>query len=317
MKGAEAILRSTGGLCNLSSVVVRPLDSFNDLKRKIRLATILGTLQSTLTSFKYLRKIWKDNAEEERLLGVSLTGIMDHPVLSGNLHPCLSFTDGFQHLTSLREVLFDLKQEALETNKVWSDRLGINKSKQLTLIKPEGTVSQLVNSGSGIHPRYSKYYIRKVTQDIKDPLTQMLIDQGVPNQIKGEKVYFSFPIKSPEHSVVKEDIGPIQQLELWKTYRTYWCDGNPSQTIYYNDSNFTEVQDWVWKNWDIIGGLSFFPVDDNVYEISPYNPCSKEEYEEAVRNMPEINWARLTDYEKSDQTTSSQEFSCSGGACDL
>lgn len=318
---AEAILRSSGGLCNLSEVVIRPTDTLEDLTRKVKLATILGTLQSTLTNFKYLRKVWKDNAEEERLLGVSLTGVMDHKIMSGRQDHrtdsmvCMEF-DKFGSY-SLEETLQTLKQVAAETNEVWADRLGINRSKQLTLIKPSGTVSQLVNSSSGMHPRYSKYYIRKVTQDNKDPLTQLLKDSNVPHQIRGDKTYFSFPIKAPEGAITQKDMSAIEQLELWKIYRDHWCDGNPSQTIYYTDREFLDVQAWVWKNWDSIGGLSFFPVDDNVYEISPYNPCTQEEYEEAASTFPTIDWGQLVNYETTDQTTSSQEYACAGGACEV
>lgn len=307
-------------MCNLSEVVIRPDDTLATLKNKVRLATIIGTLQSTLTNFKYLRKVWKDNADEERLLGVSLTGIMDHPVMSGRYDTrdagWWEHSD-FYTCSSLSEVLQTLRIEAINTNREWSQILGIALSKQLTLCKPSGTVSQLVNCSSGIHPRYSKYYIRKVTQDNKDPLTQMMKDQGIPYQIKEDKTYFSFPIESPEDAITKKDISAIEQLELWKIYRTYWCDGNPSQTIYYTDKDFPEVQAWVWKNWDIIGGLSFFPVDDNVYEINPYNPCSKEEYQELLSRFPEIDWSQLSNYEKEDNTTSSQEVACAGGACEL
>lgn len=313
----EAILRSTGGLCNLSSVVIRPEDTLDSLKEKVRLAAIVGTIQATLTDFKYLRKVWKDNAEEERLLGISLTGIMDHPVMSGKKKWSDILESCNKGEITLKETLQALRATAIAVNNKWADLLGINRSKQLTLIKPEGTVSQLVNCSSGIHPRYSKYYIRKVTQDNKDPLTKMMIDQNIPHQIKGDKTYFSFPIEAPDTAVLQKDISPIKQLELWKIYREYWCDGNPSQTIYYTDENFPEVQAWVWKHWDSIGGLSFFPVDDNVYEINPYNPCSREEYLKAAGEFPLIDWSMLTAYESSDMTTSSQELNCSGGACEL
>ena len=325
--GGEAILRSSGGLCNLSEVVVRPTDTLSSLKDKVRLATIIGTIQSTLTNFKYLRKIWKDNAEEERLLGVSLTGIMDHPVMSnrwgkwedeyGNPTMELFLKGEVSYLYGLRNILAELKQVAKETNNKWADKLGINRSKQIELIKPSGTVSQLCDASSGMHPRYSKFYIRKVTQDNKDPLTQMLIDQQVSHQTKGDKTFFSFPIAAPEGSIVQADMGPIEQLELWKIYRDHWCEGNPSQTIYYTDKDFPDVQAWVWKHWDSIGGLSFFPVDDSVYEINPYNPCSEEDYILAATSMPEIDWSKLQDYEVEDMTTSSQEYSCAGGKCDL
>lgn len=301
--------------------MVRSTDTFEDLKRKARLATIIGTLQSTLTDFKYLRKIWKDNAEEERLLGVSLTGVMDHPFLSGISHSWAEilwtpYHKKFGH-SDLEDALDYLKEVIRSTNAEWADRLGIARSKQLTLVKPSGTVSQLVNSSSGMHPRYSKYYIRKVTQDNKDPLTKMMVDQQIPHQVSGDKTYFSFPIASPEGAMCGRDMTALQQLELWKIYRDCWCDGNPSQTIYYTDDEFLAVQEWVWKNWESIGGLSFFPVDDNIYEISPYNPISQEEYQAAVDSFPSIDWKQLVNYEKSDETTGSQELACAGGACEL
>ena len=307
---------------NLSEVVIRPEDTLESLKRKVYLATVIGTLQSTLTDFKYLRKIWKDNAEDERLLGVSLTGIMDHVVMSGR--DCAnSGAEVFDLWTyefdqkPLSEILQELKQVASDTNAEWAEMLGIKRSKQSTLIKPSGTVSQLVDSSSGMHPRYSKYFIRKVTQDNKDPLTELLKDQGVPHQVKGDKTYFSFPIAAPKGSVTQKDMSALQQLELWKVYQEYWCDGNPSQTIYYTDKEFPDVQAWVWRNWDIIGGLSFFPVDDNVYEINPYNPCSQQDYEGAVETFPRIDWDQLELYESTDNTTSSQEYACAGGSCEL
>lgn len=303
---SEIILKSTGGLCNLSEVVIRSEDTLETLKEKVRLATIIGTIQSTLTNFKYLRKIWKDNAEEERLLGVSLTGIMDHPIMSGR-----------QDKEELKKWLVVLKEVCKQTNEEWAYILRINKAKALSCIKPSGTASQLVNCSSGIHPRYAKHFIRKVTQDNKDPLTELLKAEGVPHQVKDDKTYFAFPITAPDCSVVQSEMGPLEQLELWLLYRDYWCDGNPSQTIYYDDSTFPAVQAWVWEHWDSIGGLSFFPVDDSVYEISPYNPCSKEEVTAAQEVFPVINWEKLTEFEKDDNTTSSQEYACAGGKCEL
>jgi len=317
----EAILRSTGGLCNLTEVVIRPEDTVESLVEKVRIATIIGTLQSTLTDFRYLRKVWKKNAEEERLLGVSFTGVMDNPMMCCSTPYAsavlVNTPTGDRYFFSLSDVLVYLKEVARSTNDEWAERLGVNPSKQLTLIKPSGTVSQLVDSSSGMHPRYSKFFIRKVTQDNKDPLTQMLIDQGVPHQVKGDKTYFAFPIKAPEGSVTQDQMGPIEQLELWKIYRDYWCDGNPSQTIYYTDQDFTEVQAWVWRNWDCIGGLSFFPVDDSVYDINPYTPCDEGTWELLSAQFPVINWEKLKDYEKEDNTISSQEYACAGGKCDL
>lgn len=302
----EAILRDSGGLCNLTEVIIRPGDSLDDLKKKVRMATILGTLQSTLNNFRYLRKVWSDNQEEERLLGVSLTGIMDHPVMSGQ-----------EHYYKLIEWLKELKLVAKEANEEWAEYLGIPCSKQLTLVKPSGTVSQLCGTSSGIHPRYAAYYIRRVTQDRKDPLTDLMIDQGVPYVITGEKTIFSFPISSPPHAIQKNEMGTTEQLKIWKIYRDCWCDGNPSQTIYYDDNTFLELQAWVYKNWDSVGGLSFFPVDDNMYENAPYEEIKEDEYKKMLEEFPEIDWSKLTEYEHEDGTLIVQEFACSGGACEL
>jgi ribonucleoside-triphosphate reductase (thioredoxin) len=307
----EAILRSTGGFCNLTEVVVRPNDSLDELKDKVRLATIMGLLQSTLTDFRYLSAIWKKNAEEDRLLGVSLTGILDHRVLG-------DWKAEFQGEKVSALWLREMKKVAQETNKEWAELLGINPAGQLTLVKPSGTVSLLVDTAAGLHPRYAPYFIRRVTQDNKDPLTQMMISEGVPHIVSGDKTIFSFPRKSPGHSVCIKDIGPLEQLELWKIYQQEWCDGNPSQSIYYTDKTFLDVQAWVYRNWDNIGGLSFFPYDNHCYENAPYEEISEEKYQELLAAFPgEINWSRLVDFEKGDNTVGSQEIACSGGQCDL
>lgn len=323
----EAILRDTGGLCNLSEVICRATDTLEDLKRKVRFATIHGTLQSTLSNFRYLRDIWKKNQEEERLLGVSLTGIMDHKVLSnrwgkwedeyGNPEMEKFLRDIRLCGCTLENVLEMLKQVAIDTNKEWAKKLGIEPSKHICLIKPSGTVSQLCGTSSGIHPRFAPYYLRRVTQDIKDPLTDYMIEQGIPYVSRDSKIIFSFPIKSPEGSVCARDMGAMEQLELWKIYREYWCDGNPSQTIYYTDDDFLDVQAWVYRNWDIIGGLSFFPLDDYVYdkEAQPYLEITKEEYEKALAAFPEVAWESFQEDE--DCTTGSQELACAGGQCEL
>ena len=305
---AEAILRDTGGVCNLTEVIVRADDELFDIREKVRNATILGTLQSTLCDFRYLRKVWSDNQKEERLLGVSLTGIMDHPVLSGR-----------SGLDALKMWLTEMKQMSLETNREWADKLGIPYSKQLCLIKPSGTVSQLCGTSSGIHPRFAPYYLRRVTQDSKDPLTDLMIAQGVPHALRGDKVVFSFPIKSPDGAVCARDMGATRQLEIWKIYNDTWCDGNVSQTIYYTDGEFLQIQAWLWDNWDSIGGLSFFPLDDYIYdkEIQPYLEITKEAYEEASKIFPTIQWDLLPTYELIDATTSSSELACAGGQCDL
>lgn len=268
----------------------------------------MGTLQSSLTNFRYLRKQWQINIEEERLLGISLTGIMDHPIMNGK--------SGNETLINwLRE----LKQISRETNKKWAELLNINEAKQLTLLKPSGTVSQLVDCASGIHPRMFPYYIRRVRQDKKDPLSQLMIDEGIPFIEETDKYIFSFYVKSPEGAITSDNINALEQLELWKIYCEYWCDGNPSQTIYYTDNEYFSIADWIWKNWNLIGGLSFFPKDDHVYDTAPYESITKEQYEEAVSKFPkDINWGKLKEFEKEDTTTASQELACSGaGGCEI
>ena len=298
---AETILRDNGGLCNLSEVIIRPNDTLAILKKKVKYATILGTLQSTLTKFKYVRKIWQSNAEEERLLGVSFTGILDHSVM-GSL--------------KCKEWLIELKKVAYQTNKKWAKKLGINESKQITLVKPSGTTSLLWGTSSGIHPRYSDFYIRRVTQDVKDPLTNFMKKIDIPYTLAGDKVLFAFPIMAPPESNISIDTRG--QLDLWALYREYWCDGNPSCSIYYNDDTYLMLQDWIWKNWDSVGGLSFFPNDDNVYENAPLEKITEKEYYFLKENFPKnINWDDLSKFEKEDSTTCTQELSCSGGQCDL
>ena len=302
----EAILRATGGFCNLSEVIARPTDLLIDLKRKVRLAAIIGTMQSTLTDFRYLSVEWKKNTEEERLLGISITGIMDHEVLS---NPKLA-----------GRWLRAMKKVAKDTNKEWAKKLDINPAKQITLVKPSGTVSLLCDTSSGIHPRPSKYYIRRVTQDRKDPLTDLMIAQGIPHTFDPHKpkVYFAFPIQSPGHSKISGDLTAMDQLELWKVYLDEWCDGNPSQTIYYTDDEFLGIQAWVWKNWDNIGGLSFFPKSDHIYENAPLEPITVEEYNKLVQEFPrKICWGELEVYETMDSTTSSQEYACQGDNCEI
>jgi ribonucleoside-diphosphate reductase alpha chain len=303
---AEAILRHTGQACNLSEIIARPGDTLKDLSRKARIAAFLGTLQSTLTDFRYVRKVWKDNAEQDRLLGVSLTGIMDHEIMSG-----LKGED------ILAEWLIHLKKVVKGANIELSNLLGISYATQLTLVKPSGTVSQLVSCAAGMHPWMFRYILRKYAQDKKDPLSRLLIDQGVPYSEDEFKYYFHFPLKAPDNAICAEDIDAMYQLKLWKVYRDHWCDGNPSQTIYYDDSTFLKIQAWVWENFDSIGGLSFFPISDNVYKNNPFNEITKAEYEKMLSEFPKIDWSKLSDYEKSDETTGSQEFACAGGACEI
>lgn len=303
---SEIVLRNKQ-FCNLTEVVVRPEDTLKTLKNKVRLATILGTFQSTLTDFRYLRKKWKENTEEERLLGVSMTGIMDHPVMSGG--------------DQLKEWLRELKQVAIETNKEYAEKLGINQSTSITAVKPSGTVSQLVDSASGIHPRFSEYYIRTVRADKKDPLATFMIDKGFyaeEDQMNPSNWVFHFPMKAPESCVTAENMGAIEQLSLWKTYQDEWCEHKPSMTCYYTDDEFMRVGQWVWENFNDISGVSFLPVSDHVYAQAPYMPVSKEEYEEWVNKMPKnVDWTELEQYEKEDNTVSSQTLACVGGSCEI
>jgi ribonucleoside-triphosphate reductase len=306
----EIILRPHG-FCNLSEVVVRSTDTYEDLKRKVGLATIIGTFQSTLTSFRYLRPIWRRNAEEERLLGVSLTGIMDHNLLS---RPA--------RMTSrdmLEELLKDLKQHAIEVNKDWASRLGINPSCAITTVKPSGTVSQLVDSSSGIHPRHSSFYLRTVRADKKDPLALFLREQGVPVEDdvtkQGYTDVFSFPIKAPEESVTRSQVTAIEQLEHYLIYAKNWCEHNPSITVYVREHEWMEVGAWVFKHFDSIGGVSFLPYTDHSYKQAPYQECTEEEWKIAKEAFPQINWEDF--HEVDDNTIASQEFACLGGTCEV
>lgn len=301
---SEIILRPYQ-FCNLSEVVVRSDDGPETLREKVIAATILGTLQSTLTDFKYLRKIWKDNTEEERLLGVSLTGIMDHPTL------CYD-----------KDLLNELRDLVVETNRVWADALGIPQSTATTCVKPSGTVSQLVDSASGIHTRHSPYYVRTVRGDVKDPLTQFLIASGVPNEPDVTKpkdtVVFSFPQRAPSGARCRNDITAIQHLEIWKTLQEEWCEHKPSITVSVKEDEWMDVQAWVWKNWDILSGVSFLPHAEHTYKQAPYQEITEAEYHEWVQKSPaQINWAGLGDYEAEDNTVGSQELACVAGFCEI
>ena len=304
---SEIILRSNE-FCNLSEVVVREDDDLNSLKRKVRLATIIGTLQSTLTDFRYLRVRWKRNTEEEALLGVSLTGIMDHYLLSK------PSTDLEKWLTEMREV-------AIETNKEWAERLGVNQSVAITCVKPSGTVSQLVDSASGIHPRFSEHYIRRVRSDRKDPLAEYMEKAGFPVErdvMNDSTVVFSFPVKSPKDSVTVKQVGAMEQLRLWKAYQEHWCEHKPSVTIYYTDSEFLQVSQWIWDNFDLCSGISLLPTSDHIYQQAPYEAIDEDQYNKLVAEMPkDINWENLSQFEQEDNTTGSQELACAGGACEI
>ena len=304
---SEIILRPYQ-FCNLTEVVIREKDKFDDLKKKVMLATILGTIQSTLTKFPYLRKIWNKNTEEERLLGVSLTGIMDNELTNGKKH-------GLEKtLTALREV-------AVETNREWAEVLGVPQSTAITCVKPSGTVSQLVDSSSGIHPRHSSYYIRTVRGDNKDPLTQFLIDSGIPAEADFMKpdaqTVFSFPMKSPKKSVKRDDMTAIQQLETWLTYQRYWCEHKPSVTISVRDDEWMEVGAFVFKHFDEMSGVSFLPHSDHTYQQAPYQECTEAVYNDFSSKFGHIDWNKFRDYEKVDTTSGSQTFACSGDSCEI
>lgn len=306
----EIALRSAG-LCNLSEIVIRSGDTLDDLKRKARIATIIGTIQSTFTDFRYVRSIWKRNAEEERLLGVSLTGIFDHPTLSGR--------DGKAHLA---KVLEGLKEYCGEVNREYAEKLGINPSVAITTVKPSGTVSQLVDSASGIHPRHSPYYIRAVRQDNKDPLTQFLRDSGVPHEadvMKPEQTtVFYFPMKAPEGAVTRDRVSPIDHLELWKIYNRHWAEHQVSITVSVDDDEWLAVGAWVYGNFSELSGVSFLPLDKGTYVQAPYTDCTKEQYEAMLARMPgTIEWDRLREYELEDTTTGTRELACSGDRCEV
>jgi len=305
---SEIILRPYQ-FCNLTEVVVRATDAIEDLERKVKLATILGTIQSTYTHFPYLRKKWKDNTEEERLLGVSLTGIMDNPLMTSKN-------------AGLENTLDRLREVAVATNAEWADRLGIPRSAAITCNKPSGTVSQLVDSSSGIHARHSAYYIRTVRGDNKDPLTQFMKGEGFPYEpcvMKPENTtVFSFPQKSPEGAVTRNDMTAIEQLETWLTYQRHWCEHKPSVTVTVRDEEWMEVGAFVYKYFDEMSGVSFLPHSDHTYLQAPYQDVTKEEYEALLAQMPDkIDWSHLSEYETDDQTKSSQTFACSGETCEI
>ncbi|MGB0141983.1 MAG: hypothetical protein ACPF8W_02775, partial [Luminiphilus sp.] len=305
---SEIILRPYQ-FCNLSEVVVREHDTLDSLKRKVRLATILGTLQSTLTDFKYLRKVWKTNTEDERLLGVSLTGIMDHSILSKTV-------DSPRWLEEMR-------QTAVDTNLKYANMLGIPQSAAITCVKPSGTVSQLVDAASGIHARHNDYYIRTVRGDNKDPLTQFLKEQGVYSEADVMKpdstTVFSFAMKSPDAAVTRTQMTAIEQLELWKTYAIHWCEHKPSVTISVKEDEWMEVGAWVYENFDVASGVSFLPHSDHTYQQAPYQDIDADEYLEWQERYGklEIDWQALSDYEREDNTSGSRELACTAGVCEV
>jgi ribonucleoside-triphosphate reductase (thioredoxin) len=305
---SEIILRPYQ-FCNLTECVVRATDTLETLERKVRIATILGTIQSTHTKFPYLRKIWQKNTEEERLLGVSLTGIMDNPLMTTKNQ-------------GLEKTLEHLKSIAVATNAEWAERLGIPVATAITCVKPSGTVSQLVDSASGIHARHSAYYIRTVRGDNKDPLTKFMSDQGIPNEpdvMKPDQTtVFSFPIKAPTGAVVTADMSAIEQLEMWLAYQRSWCEHKPSVTVNVKKDEWFEVGAFVYKHFDEMSGVSFLPFNEHTYQQAPYQDCDKETYEALLETMPvSIDWTKLSDYEQEDNTAGSQTLACSGDSCEI
>jgi ribonucleoside-diphosphate reductase alpha chain len=304
----EILLRANE-FCNLTEVVIEASDTIEDLSEKVRLATILGTWQSTLTNFKYIRKSWKDNCEEERLLGVSLTGIFGNKITATNGE-------------KLAGILDALREESVMVNAKEADKLGINHSASITCVKPSGTVSQLTGVSSGIHPWYSPYYLRSVRGDNKDPLTTFLKESGIPNEPDvmkpNDTTVFYFPIKAPKGAIVTKDLTATEHLEMWKTYREHWTEHNPSVTVNIHEDEWLRVGAWVYDNFDSIGGVSFLPASEHTYRQAPYQEITKEEYEEWLKKMPSrIDWNMLTLYETEDGTTGSQELSCTAGVCEV
>lgn len=304
---AEITLRSAG-VCNLSEVVIRKDDTLEDLLHKVEIATIIGTYQAMLTDFRHVRPIWKENQEEERLLGVSLTGIMDHTILSETSEQATDW-------------LKTMKAHAIKVNKEWAEKLGINQAAAITTVKPSGTVSQLVDSASGIHPRYSEYYIRTVRADKKDPLAQLMREQGFPVEDDVMKPYstdvFSFPVQAPSHAVFRNDRTALEQLEHYLMLQENWTEHNVSITVYVKDHEWMGVGDWVYRHFDRIAGVSFLPHSDHAYKQAPYTECKKKEYEALLAKMPAFDWEALSRYERDDETVNVKELNCTAGHCEL
>ena len=304
---SEIILRDRE-FCNLSEVVVREDDTEETLLEKVKIATIIGTWQSTLTNFRYLNRKWEENCSEERLLGVSMTGIMDNSLTNGKTG-------------NLPELLKKLRLEAVNTNAKWAKKLGIPQSVAITCVKPSGTVSQLTDSASGIHARHNPYYIRTVRADKKDPLAQMMFDTGFPVEddvTKPEHTYvFSFPMKGPAKGVYRKEMSAVEQLEIWKVYQESWCEHKPSVTVSVKEHEWMNVGSWVYDNFDMMSGVSFLPMSDHTYRQAPYQDCTKQEYLDLQKKMPEVDWSKLSEYENADMTSGSQELACAAGACEI
>ncbi len=295
------------GFCNLTEIIARAGDTLQSLLKKVRIATILGTFQSTLTDFKYLSPEWKENAERERLLGVSITGQWDS----------VGVRDA--------SVLAALKEEAIKVNKEYAKRFGVSPSLAITCVKPSGTVSLLVDSSSGMHPRFAKYYIRRIRISVTEPLYHMLKDQGIPADPEvgqtadtATTFVFAFPVKAPDNcTIFQKDVSALEQLEYWKTVKYNYTEHNPSVSVYVGKDEWISVINWVQENWDLIGGLSFFPKEDTVYQLAPHEEIDKKRYEEMLEKFKHIDYAKIMTYEKEDQTQGSRELACAGGFCEL
>ena len=311
---SEIILRPNQ-FCNLSTVVVKAEDSKDDIENKIRIATMLGTIQSAMTNFTFFEERgdhrFNENCEEERLLGVSMTGILDN-----------SFMSGHGDVSDLKNFLMHLRTVTKEVNKEWADKLDIPTSASITCIKPEGTTSCVAGTSSGLHPRHSKHYIRRVRLDTKDPIGKLMIDAGVPNEPcvmrPDNTIVFSFPVESPVSSICQENLGAIKHLELWELYQIYYCDHKPSITISYTDDEFLSIGAWVWDRWNWVSGISFLPKVDHVYEQAPFEEVNSETYSTLLEAMPkEIDWSKLSNYEKEDETKHNHTLACSSGSCEI
>lgn len=307
---AEILLRSKQ-LCNLTEVIVEATDTTESIAKKVEIASVLGTVQSSLTNFKYLRKIWKDNCEEERLLGVSLTGQFGHKVLNGS-----------EGIVALNSTLIYLREVAIHTNEELAGKMGINRSTAITTVKPSGTVSQLTGSSSGMHPWHNDFYIRSVRGDTKDPITQFMKDMGIPNEPDVTKpdatTVFFFPQKAPGGALTRNDLTAIEHLDIWKAYKMHWTEHNPSVTINVREHEWIEVANWVYDNWEHVGGISFLPYSEHSYKQAPYQDCDETTYNQFMAGMPQnIDWSLLSAYELEDTTTGTQALSCVAGNCEV
>lgn len=307
---AEINLRDMG-LCNLSEVIVEHDDDLESLLDKVEIATIIGTIQSTFTNFEFLRPEWKENAEDERLLGVSLTGQFGNELLSGRLGK-----------RALKTTLTEMRKHAVAVNKKYAKSLGINQSAAITTVKPSGTVSQLTYSAAGMHPWHSEYYLRTVRADIKDPLNQFLTDMGVPSEPDlmnpDSSTVFTFPVKAPEGAITAKDLTAVEHLEIWLAYKRYWTEHNPSITVSVREHEWIEVANWVYEHWEDVGGLSFLPTDDHSYKQAPYQACDEATYNRFYKDTPKvIDWSMLSAYEQEDNTTGSQTLACTSSGCEL